>query len=58
MSTPTSTSLAEHRREHRATTTDAVRVAGLTKTFGARKNQVVALSEVDLERPGRASSSP
>ena len=29
-------------------TTDAVRVAGLTKTFGARKNQVVALSEVDL----------
>ncbi|MGA8846515.1 MAG: ABC transporter ATP-binding protein [Nocardioides sp.] len=29
-------------------TVDAVRVAGATKTFGARKNQVVALSEVEL----------
>ncbi len=28
--------------------TDAVRVAGLTKIFGTRRNQVVALSEVDL----------
>ncbi len=29
-------------------TVDAVRVAGVTKTFGTRKSQVVALSEVDL----------
>ncbi|QCW52199.2 ABC transporter ATP-binding protein [Nocardioides dongxiaopingii] len=29
-------------------TVDAVRVAGVTKTFGTRKNQVTALSEVDL----------
>ncbi|WP_340538992.1 ABC transporter ATP-binding protein [Nocardioides sp. GXZ039] len=30
---------------------DAVRVRGVTKTFGSRKNQVTALSEVDLTVP-------